>query len=235
MVIVNETLGPLVLVVEDELQMARYMRTALIAHGYRVLEAGSGEEAIRRAVMQNPDLVLMDLGLPDMDGVQVIAQLRQWSTVPVIVISARDQESDRIEALDSGADDYLTKPFGTGELFARIRVAMRHRAAAADGEEPVVEVGDLRIDLANRTVTVREERIHLTRREYGLLATLAKNVGRVVTHRQLLKEVWGPQYLTETHYLRVYMAQLRHKLEVDPARPRYLETESGIGYRLKNE
>jgi len=232
---VNETLGPLVLVVEDELQMARYMRTALIAHGYRVLEAGSGEEAIRRAVMQNPDLVLMDLGLPDMDGVQVIAQLRQWSTVPVIVISARDQESDRIEALDSGADDYLTKPFGTGELFARIRVAMRHRAAAADGEEPVVEVGDLRIDLANRTVTVREERIHLTRREYGLLATLAKNVGRVVTHRQLLKEVWGPQYLTETHYLRVYMAQLRHKLEVDPARPRYLETESGIGYRLKNE
>lgn len=231
----NETLGPLVLVVEDELQMARYMRTALIAHGYRVLEAGSGEEAIRRAVMQNPDLVLMDLGLPDMDGVQVIAQLRQWSTVPVIVISARDQESDRIEALDSGADDYLTKPFGTGELFARIRVAMRHRAAAADGEEPVVEVGDLRIDLANRTVTVREERIHLTRREYGLLATLAKNVGRVVTHRQLLKEVWGPQYLTETHYLRVYMAQLRHKLEVDPARPRYLETESGIGYRLKNE
>lgn len=225
--------GRLVLVVEDEPQVLRFLRTSLAAHDYRLVEATSGAQALVEAATRTPDLVLLDLGLPDVDGVEVARRLREWSTVPVIVLSARGQESDKIRALDAGADDYLTKPFGVGELLARMRVALRHadRVAAGLGEA-VLETGDLRVDLAARRVFVRGEEVRLTRTEFNLLATLAKNAGKVLTHRQLLHEVWGPGSAGQSHYLRVYMGQLRHKLEEDAARPRYLLTETGVGYRL---
>jgi two-component system, OmpR family, KDP operon response regulator KdpE len=223
-----------ILVVDDEPPMQKFLRTCLTAEGYRVVEAGEGKEAIDLARTHNPDLVLLDLGLPDMDGMDVTKSLREWCTKPIIVISARGQEGDKIRALDAGADDYMTKPFGTGELLARIRVALRRATQTGQASpDPVLEVGDLRLDLEKHEVRVGDREIHLTPNEYKLFTVLMKNAGKVLTHRQLLKEVWGPAYATQTQYLRVYMVQLRHKLEHDAARPRYLLTEPGVGYRLK--
>jgi two-component system KDP operon response regulator KdpE len=225
---------PLVLVVEDEPQLMRFLRATLPAHGYHMVEATSGAEALIEASTRAPDLVLLDLGLPDLDGTEVTRRIREWSTLPIVVISARGQERDKVEALDAGADDYLTKPFGTAELLARMRVAIRHAARTSDGaSETVVESGELRVDLGSRIVYRRGEEVRLTRTEYRLVATLVQHAGKVLTHRQLLREVWGPGSTDETHYLRVYIAQLRHKLEDDPARPRHLLTETGVGYRFK--
>ena len=222
------------LVIEDEPQMRRFLRPALEGQGYRVVEAGTAREGMALASSHNPDLVILDLGLPDGDGVEVTQRLREWSTAPIVVVSARGQEADKVAALDAGADDYLTKPFGTGELFARLRVAHRHSAGVrAEAGEPVFEAGGLKVDAAARQVYRDGHEIHLTALEYKLLATLVRHAGRVITHRQLLKEVWGPSSVNETQYLRVYMAQLRHKLEKDPARPTLLVTETGVGYRLR--
>jgi two-component system KDP operon response regulator KdpE len=226
--------APLLLVVDDEPQLLRFLRASLPHQGYRIIEATTGEEGLRAAATRSPDAVLLDLGLPDLDGVEVTRRLREWSTVPVIVLSARGQESDKIEALDAGADDYLTKPFGIGELLARLRVALRH-AARGTAPAPVFESGDLRVDLAARRVFARGDEVRLTRTEYKLLALLVQHAGKVLTHRQLLKDVWGPGSVGESHYLRVYMGQLRHKLEADPARPRHLVTEIGVGYRLRTD
>jgi two-component system KDP operon response regulator KdpE len=222
-------------VVDDEPQLRRFLRATLPTHGYVLVEAASGREALAEAASRSPDLVLLDLGLPDLDGVEVTRRLREWSAVPIIVLSAREQERDKIEALDAGADDYLTPPFGTGELLARMRVALRHAGEAAGAEEPIFQVGELKVDRAGRRVFVGATEVRLTRTEYRLLALLVKYAGKVVTHRQLLKEIWGPNAVEHTHYLRVYMAQLRHKLETEPARPRYLLTETGVGYRLQTE
>jgi two-component system KDP operon response regulator KdpE len=222
------------LIIEDEPQMQKFLGASLEAEGYRVIEAGTGKEGIALARTHNPDLFLLDLGLPDIDGMEVTKAIRAFSTKPIIVISARGQEQDKVKALDVGADDYLTKPFGTSELLARIRVALRHSSRAKEeSTEPVLEVGALQIDLDRRRVTAAGNEVHLTPNEYKLFAYLMKHAGKVLTHRQLLKEVWGAAYASQTHYLRVYMVQLRHKLEVDPARPRYLVTEPGVGYRLK--
>jgi two-component system KDP operon response regulator KdpE len=224
---------PLLLVVEDEPQMMRFLRATLPSAGYRVLEATNGQQALVEAATRAPDLVLLDLGLPDLDGIEVTRRLREWSATPVIVLSARGMERDKVEALDAGADDYLTKPFGTGELLARIRVALRNAARAGGAGEPVFEHGGLRVDLGARRVSVGEREVRLTRTEYRLLAVLVKHAGKVVTHRQLLREVWGPGAVEQSHYVRVYMGQLRRKLEDDPARPHHLVTETGVGYRLR--
>lgn len=227
---------PKILVIEDEQEIRRFLRISLSAHGFRLIEAEDGQSGIRQAAAQQPDLVLLDLGLPDVDGLNVIRQIRSWSRVPIVVLSARGQERDKILALDGGADDYLTKPFGVGELLARIRVALRHAARMDnDDRDSVFSVGELRVDLVNRQVFVDGGEIRLTPTEYRLLVTLVKHAGKVVTHRHLLKEVWGPDSVEETHYLRVYMAQLRQKLERDSARPRYLLTEPAVGYRLAVE
>ncbi len=227
-----EQSGALVLMVEDEPQMRRFLRATLTSHGYRALEAATGEEAIAQATQWNPDLVLLDLGLPDLDGLEVTRRLREWSTVPILVISARGQEGDKIAALDGGADDYLTKPFGAGELLARMRVALRHAQRSPEAE-PVSRFGDVVVDFGKRQVLRGGQAVHLTPLEYKLLILLLKNAGKVLTHRQLLREVWGPNASSQTHYLRVYMAQLRQKLEADSARPRWLTTEPGVGYRLR--
>jgi two-component system KDP operon response regulator KdpE len=232
----NEGADRLVLVVEDEPQVLRFLRASLSAHGYRLVEAATGAQAVVDASTRGPDLVLLDLGLPDLDGIEVTRRIREWSTVPIVVVSARGQERDKVEALDAGADDYLTKPFGTEELLARMRVALRHAARVkGEGGDSAFETGELRVDLAARLVYRRGEEVRLTRTEYRLLAVLVQNAGKVVTHRHLLREVWGPGSSSETHYLRVYMAQIRHKLEDDPAQPRYLLTETGVGYRLRAE
>jgi two-component system KDP operon response regulator KdpE len=227
--------GPLVLVADDEPQVRRFLRTSLTSHGYRVVETESGEETVAQAKAYNPDLVLLDLGLPDLDGLSVIKRLREWSKAPVVVISARDREQDKIDALDLGADDYLTKPFGTGELLARMRVALRHANDGGGPSSPSIVVGDLRLDVDARRVFAKDREVHLTPIEYKLFAVLMKNAGKVLTHRQLLKDVWGPSHADQTQYLRVYMVQLRHKLEDEPARPRYLLTEPGVGYRLRDK
>ena len=224
--------GPLVLVVEDEVPVRRFLRAALAGHGYRVLEAGTVAEAQQLAPSHNPDVYLLDLGLPDGDGIDLTRRLREWSRAPVIVLSARGREEDKVNALDAGADDYLTKPFGVNELLARLRVALRH-AQSSPEQRPRVEVGRLRIDLAGREVTLDGAEVRLTPTEYRVLALLAQHAGRVLTHRQILKEVWGP-HATEAHYVRVQMAELRKKLEQDPARPRMLVTEPGVGYRLRD-
>ncbi|HVJ21545.1 MAG TPA: response regulator [Polyangiaceae bacterium] len=224
--------GPLILVIDDEQQMRRFLRVSLSSNGYRVTEAETGKEGLEQAASRNPEVILLDLGLPDQDGLTVAERLREWARMPVIVISARGQEEDKIRALDCGADDYLTKPFGVGELLARIRVALR-RTASVEGGSTEFTTGELKVDLARRQVFVSEREVHLTPIEYKLLTTLAKNAGFVITHRQLLKEVWGPGSADQTQYLRVYMAQLRHKLEADPSRPVYLVTEPGVGYRLR--
>jgi two-component system KDP operon response regulator KdpE len=225
---------PVVLIVEDEPHMRRFLHSALEAHAYRPIEAATAREGVAQATGRNPDAILLDLGLPDADGIEVTRRLREWSTTPIIVISARGQEQDKVAALDAGADDYLTKPFGVGELLARLRVALRHAVQRTTGtSDGVFTVGGLRVDLERRRVFVDDQDVHLTPIEYKLLTTLARHAGKVLTHRQLLKEVWGPNAIEHTHYLRVYMTQLRHKLEAEPARPRYLLTEPGVGYRLQ--
>lgn len=225
---------PLVLVVEDDPPILKFLRIALTAKGFRYTEATSGAAALARLAEERPDVVILDLGLPDRDGIGVLRELRSFSSVPVVVLSARDREVDKVVALESGADDYLSKPFGVGELVARLRVALRHAAAADRGAAPpVVTVGDLAVDLDRRLVTVAGREVRLTRHEFGLLAQLASHAGKVLTHRQLLRAVWGPEYGDEAHYVRVFMAQLRRKIEADPARPRWLLTEPGVGYRLR--
>lgn len=227
--------NPLVLIIEDEMQMRRFLRTALSVRGYRVVEAETAQAALIAATSHNPEIILLDLGLPDADGIDLARQIREWSRVPIIVISARGRETDKVTALDAGADDYLTKPFGVNELLARIRVALRHAAqTGVEDTSAVIEIGHLRIDQLRREVTVQGREVHLTPIEYRLLVFLARNAGKVLTHRQILKEVWGPAYVNETHYLRVFMTQLRRKTEPDPTRPRLLVTEPGVGYRMKD-
>ncbi len=228
--------GPVVIVVEDDLQIRRFLRPALAAQGYRVAEAATGEEGLAAAATRQPEIIILDLGLPDLDGLAVIRRLREWTAVPIIVLSARGQEGDKIAALDAGADDYVSKPFGVGELLARMRVALRHAASlAGPGAPHTFALGDLEMDLLRRRVTLAGAEVHLTPIEYKLLTTLIRHAGKVLTHRQLLTEVWGAASVDQAHYLRVYMAQLRRKLEADPARPRYLLTEPGVGYRLAAE
>jgi len=225
-----------ILLIEDEPQMRRFLRVTLQAHGYQLIESATGQDGLIQVATRNPDVVLLDLGLPDIDGLEVTKRLREWSRVPLIVISAREQEEDKVRALDAGADDYLTKPFGAGELLARIRVSLRHMAMQHTGsEEPVFVLDNLKVDLAKRQVLLDGREVHLTPIEYRLLAILIKHAGKVITHTHLLKEVWGTAYAGQTHYLRIYMAQLRHKLEADPARPRFFINEPGVGYRLKTD
>ena len=228
------TTGALVLVVEDEPQMRRFIHASLSAHGYQVGEAANGTEALALATSRNPDVVLMDLGLPDMDGIDLTRRLREWSRVPVIVISARGREADKVSALDAGADDYLTKPFGVDELLARIRVALRHARDSQTNDELPLEFANVRIDLVRREVRVGDREIHLTPTEYKMLTLLARNAGRVLTHRQIIREVWGPSYAGQNHHVRVHMAELRKKIEPDPARPKLIITEPGVGYRLRD-
>ncbi|HEX4335527.1 MAG TPA: response regulator [Polyangiaceae bacterium] len=224
----------LVLVVEDEPQMQRFLRASLTSHGFRLLEASTGASAVVEATTHNPNLVLLDLGLPDVDGIELTRRLREWSRVPIIVISARGREEDKVEALDAGADDYLTKPFGVNELLARIRVAFRHaEQASSDKPTPIIDIGSLHLDLDRREVTVDGREVHLTPIEYKLLVLLAKNAGKVLTHRQILKEVWGPAYAGQSHYVRVRMAELRKKIETDAGRPKLFVTEPGVGYRIR--
>lgn len=230
------TNASLILLIEDETPIRRFLRASLTAESFRLAEAETAQRGLRLAAQQPPDLVILDLGLPDGDGQDVLRQLREWLHAPIIVLSARGQEREKITALDNGADDYLTKPFSTGELLARIRVALRHAArSGGEGESPTFAVGELKIDMASRRVFVRDEEIRLTPIEYKLLTTFVRHAGKVLTHRFLLKEVWGPLHLDETHYLRVFMAGIRRKIESDPARPRYLLTEQGVGYRLAAE
>jgi len=224
-----------ILLIEDEPEIRRFLRTILPAHGFRLYEAATGQDGLTETKARNPDLILLDLGLPDLDGGEVIRQVRQWTTTPIIVLSARDQEQTKVAALDLGADDYITKPFGVNELLARMRTALRHAARTGDGGESVFVLSDLKVDLRRRQVVVSGKEVHLTPIEYKLLTTLIRYAGKVLTHRQLLKEVWGPLHVDEGHYLRVYMRQLRNKLEPDPAHPRYLMTELGVGYRLRTE
>lgn len=226
---------PTVLLVEDEAQMRRFLRASLSASGFKLIEATTAAEGLSLAASHNPELILLDLGLPDEDGVSVTRKLREWTRTPIIIISARGRESSKVEALDAGADDYLTKPFGVSELLARMRVALRHAVQSSGAPAPVFEVGALQLDLARREVKLDGKEVHLTPLEYRLLSLLAQHAGKVLTHGHILKEVWGPGHAEQTHYLRVYMAQLRRKLEADPARPRLLMTEPGVGYRLRDE
>jgi two-component system KDP operon response regulator KdpE len=227
------TPGPLVLIVEDETPMRRFLRTALTARSFRVAEAASAQEGLLAITASPPDVVLLDLGLPDADGIDVTRGLREWTDVPIIVLSARGRESDKVQALDAGADDYLTKPFGVDELLARMRVALRRVARSSAPASSVVEAGPLRIDLDKREVTVGGRAARLTPTEYRLLVCLARHPGRVLTHRQLVKEVWSGASGVESHHVRVHMAELRKKIEEDPARPKIIITEPGVGYRVK--
>lgn len=225
-----------ILLIEDEQEIRRFLRVSLVGQGFRLIESAAGRDGVMQAASQQPDLMILDLGLPDIDGMEVIRQVREWSKMPIVILSARGQEHQKVDALDAGADDYLTKPFSVSELIARIRVALRHVTQnASEAGEPVFTLGDLRVDFAHRQVFVGDEEIHLTPIEYRLLTTMVKYAGKVITHKQLLKEVWGPDSVYETHYLRVYMAQLRRKIETDTARPRFLLTEPGIGYRLASQ
>jgi two-component system KDP operon response regulator KdpE len=228
------SINPVIVVIEDDSQICRFLRTSLKVQGFQVIEAGTGERGVVEIGTRKPELVILDLGLPGMDGIEVIRKVREWSAVPIIVLSARSQESNKIAALDAGADDYLTKPFSVGELLARIRVSLRRAAQlAGPGVETVFRVGDLQVDLSRRRVHIGEQEIQLTPIEYRLLAVLIHHAGKVLTHRQLLLDVWGPAYVEHAHYVRIYMGQLRRKLESDPTHPRYLITEAGVGYRLK--
>jgi two-component system KDP operon response regulator KdpE len=228
--------GPAVVLIEDEPPIRRFLRAALTGQGYRLFEAATGEAGLMEAATRQPDIIILDLGLPDMEGLDVIRRLREWSRTPIIVLSARGQERDKIAALDVGADDYVSKPFGVGELLARMRVALRHVAhGLKEGTESAYSVGDLHVDLVQRQVLVAGKAVHLTPIEYRLLTSLIRHAGRILTHQHLLKEVWGPGQADQAQYLRVYIAQLRRKLEADPARPRYILTEPGVGYRLAGE
>ncbi len=221
----------MILVIEDDAEIRRFLRSALAAEGYKVVESANARRGLIDAATHKPDLAIVDLGLPDFDGVQVIRGIREWSPIPIVVLSARAREHAKIEALDAGADDYVTKPFGVGELLARLRVALRHRARAGPGQRTLA-LGEVTVDLEARTVTRAGAPVRLTPIEFRLLACLASHLGMVVTHRQLLSEVWGPTHQADTHYLRIYMKQLRDKLEPDPLRPRHFLTETGVGYRL---
>ena len=228
--------APLILLIEDEPQMRRFLRAALGGHDYRLVEAATAKEGLAHAAGRNPDVILLDLGLPDTDGLEVTRQLREWSRTPIIVLSARGREQDKVAALDLGADDYLTKPFGVEELLARIRVALRHASLPPGASpDPVFEADDLKVDLARRQVFRAGEEVHLTPTEYKLLATLVRHAGKLLTHRQLLHDVWGSNFISQTHYLRIYVMQLRQKIEHDPTRPRLLLTEPGVGYRFRAE
>ncbi|WP_269821600.1 response regulator [Nocardia yamanashiensis] len=229
----NPAAAPIkVLVVDDEPQILRALRINLSVRGYEVTTAANGAAALRAAAEKHPDVVVLDLGLPDMDGIEVLAGLRGWTTTPVIVLSARTDSSDKVEALDAGADDYVTKPFGMDELLARLRAAVRRSATTTETAEPVVETPSFTVDLAAKQVTRHGKTVHLTPTEWGMLEMLVRNRGKLVGRRELLREVWGPAYATETHYLRVYLAQLRRKLEDDPSNPKHLLTEAGMGYRF---
>lgn len=225
---------PVILVIEDEPPIRRFLRTSLGAQGYELIEAGTIKEGLQQASSRNPDVVVVDLGLPDGDGVEVIKHLREWSDVPIIVLSARGADADKVRGLDAGADDYLTKPFSMSEFMARLRAALRRRSRSAAGA-PTASAGSITMDHERREVAVDGREVHLTPLEYKLLTALVRNAGKVLTHEQLLKEVWGPAYGEEAHYLRIYIHQLRQKIEQDPARPRYLLTEVGVGYRLRDE
>jgi two-component system, OmpR family, KDP operon response regulator KdpE len=220
-----------ILVVDDEPAIRRFLRASLGAHGYTITEAVSGEDALRVVATSHQDIVILDLGLPDMEGVEVTRRLREWTAIPIIILSVREHEKDKIAALDAGADDYLTKPFGIGELMARMRVVLRR--TAQDTSEPVFESGGLMMDFAHREVKIKDQLVTLTPTEYDLLRTLVKNAGKVLTHRQLLRTVWGNVYESETHILQVNISNLRHKIEPDPFRPVYIVTEPGVGYRFK--
>ena len=222
--------APTILVVEDEPEIRRFLRSSLVAEGYRVVESANARRGAIDAGTHKPDVAIVDLGLPDLDGREVIRQIRSWSAMPIVVLSARAQERSKIEALDAGADDYVTKPFGVNELLARIRAALRHAARSPAGQ--VLRLGAASIDLEKRRATREGSEVRLTPIEFRLLACLARHLGMVVTQRQLLGEVWGPSHTAQTHYLRIYMKQLRDKLEADPVRPKYLITETGVGYRL---
>ncbi|WP_228003272.1 response regulator [Nocardia australiensis] len=222
-----------VLVVDDEPQIVRALRINLSVRGYEVITAGTGAAALRAAADKHPDVVILDLGLPDIDGIEVLAGLRGWTQTPVIVLSARTDSTDKVEALDAGADDYVTKPFGMDELLARLRAAVRRGATDTDSSGPVVVTSSFTVDLAAKKVTKSGATVHLTPTEWGMLEMLVRNRGKLVGRKELLREVWGPSYATETHYLRVYLAQLRRKLEVDPANPKHLLTEAGMGYRFQ--
>ncbi len=223
--------GLRVLVVDDEPPIRRFLRTALTAHDFTVLEASTGEEGLQAAASQHPDLIILDLGLPDLDGIEVTRRLREWASIPIIILSVRGQETDKISALDAGADDYLTKPFGVGELLARIRVAMRRTAQST--ADPVFVSGELTVDFLRRVVKMAGREVQLTPTEYDLLRALLTHAGKVLTHNQLLRQVWGPGYEQEAHMLRVNVSNLRRKLEPDPSRPTYILTEPGVGYRLR--
>jgi len=228
------TPNPLALIIEDEPHMRRFLRATLRGNAFQVVEAGSAREGLAQAAGRNPEVILLDLGLPDRDGREVTRELRRTTKAPIIILSARGQEHEKVTLLDLGADDYLTKPFGAAELLARIRVALRHAAMPPEAmQEPILLAGEVSVDAVRRQVFRGREEVHLTPTEYKLLLTLLRHAGQVLTHRQLLREVWGANYVEQTHYLRVYMAQLRHKLERDPTRPRLLLTEPGIGYRLR--
>ncbi|HSB00701.1 MAG TPA: response regulator [Anaerolineales bacterium] len=224
-------LGQRVLVVDDESAIRHYLRTVLTAQGFAVYEAANGQETLKAVVENRPDVIILDLGLPDFDGTEVTRRLREWSNTPIIILSVREAEQEKIAALDAGADDYLTKPFGTGELMARMRVVMRRLAGTSD--EPVLQVDELKMDLSRRIVTVNGNQISLTPTEYEILRLLLQNAGKVLTHRQLLRQVWGTAYESEMHMLRVNISNLRHKIESDPSRPHYLITEPGVGYRIR--
>lgn len=227
----DNSLAAKVVVIEDEPQIRRFLRTGLEAEGCQVYEAGTAERGLIEAGTRKPDLVVLDLGLPDRDGVDVVRDLRSWTSLPILILSARSEETDKVAALDAGADDYLTKPFGLAELLARVRALLR-RSRTVESSPPIVRMGDVTVDLSRRRVERGGEEIHLTPIEYRLLSLLIANAGRVLTHRQLLREVWGPSHADDTHYLRVYMTGLRRRLEADPTQPRHIRTESGVGYRL---
>jgi two-component system KDP operon response regulator KdpE len=229
-------MNPTILLIEDDPHIRRFLRASLLTQGYDLLEAETGREGLALAASRVPDVVLLDLGLPDMEGMEVIHQLRTWSSVPIIILSARGQERDKVANLDAGADDYLTKPFGVGELLARMRVALRKTIPTEEGQQEVrYSLGDIQVDFERRLVLRGQEEVHLTPIEYKLLAVLLKHRGKVVTHRQLLKEVWGPSYVDQNPYLRIFILNLRRKLEEDPTRPQYLLTEPGVGYRLRDD
>jgi two-component system KDP operon response regulator KdpE len=229
-------LHPVIVVIEDDPQIRRFLRTGLEAHAFEIHEAETGKLGLIVAATRKPDLIILDLGLPDMDGIEIIKQLREWTSRPVIILSARNMETDKVAALDAGADDYLTKPFGLDELLARIRVALRHGSQPGNVDASnVFTAGNLKVDLTHRRVYRDGEEVHVTPIEYRLLTTLVKHAGKVLTHRQLLVEVWGPSYVENSHYLRIYMGCLRHKLEAEPARPKLFLTEAGTGYRLATD